>query len=233
MSPPIWIVKGPEGGLLDFMDVIDNEDAYINAWVTIINFWNFEPVRRLTAERKVTDRGIAILTLELAFFEPFGSILTGIDSDGQSQRIFSEGLRYFSNWMLENDLIGDEENKILSVIGTGAAPNVVYSYARCGLMHKMTMQGGHVFIDAYGVGRYAITDHAYEIASQSKRGTSEPDRNVFLIDPWRLLPIMERFLEDFKNNLLQSKQEGSDLYNNFKRTFERTIVAPGKTYFGI
>lgn len=233
MPPPIWIVEGPNGKLLDFNDLINKEDSYIDAWATIIHFWIFEPARQLSVGGKVTDRGIALLTLELAFFEPFGSILTGKDSDGASHKTFSEGLKRFSNWLLACNLIGDSEHKILSVVGTKSTPNMVYSYARCGLMHKMTMQGGHIFIDARETGKYAITDHSYKIISRPKNGPIEPSRNVFLIDPWRLLPLLEEFTTHFKNELYQSKLEKCDLYENFKRTFEGSFVAPGKAYFGL
>ncbi|MCP1232062.1 hypothetical protein [Acetobacter indonesiensis] len=230
MSSPIWIVRGPNGNMLDFTDVIDKEDNYIQSWATIIKFWNFEPVKLLTQGERVTDRGIAILTLELAFFEPFGSILTGQDSDGKSQKTFSEGLKYFSNWLFSKELIGEKECDILSVIGTSSSPNIVYSYARCGLMHKMTMQGSNVFVDAFGIGDYAITDFNYKIKSQNKNGSLEPSKNIFLIDPWRLLPLLEQFMDFFVEELIKSKQNGDDLYINFKNTFERTIVGPGKTY---
>jgi hypothetical protein len=129
MSHPIWIVENE----IDFHDLIDNETSYITAWVNIVKHWLFEPAGHLTTGKNVTDRGIALMTLELAFFEPFGSILTGEDSNKTSQVTFSKGLKQFANWLRKKDLIGEIEKNILSVEGTKNKPNLVYAFARCGL----------------------------------------------------------------------------------------------------
>jgi hypothetical protein len=228
MSHPIWIVDGK----LDFHDIIGHEPSYIEAWATIVAHWIFEPAQHLSSGEKVTDRGIALLTLELCFFEPFGCILTGEDSDNASQKTFCEGLKRFSDWLFRKRLIGDREKDILNVIGTTNAPNVVYAYARCGLMHKMTMQGGRIFVDARAIGRYSITNYKYKLASLRKDGSVEIGENILLIDPWRLLPQLKDFLKDFKAELCGSYPNG-ELYQRFKKTFERVIVAPGKIYFDL
>src|ERR1700733_4848133 len=103
MSHPIWIVEGK----LDFHDIIDNEPSFIAAWANIVTHWIFEPARHLCSGEKVTDRGIALLTLELAFFEPFGSILSGKDSKNVSHKTFSVGLKRFADWLFEKSLIGE------------------------------------------------------------------------------------------------------------------------------
>ena len=218
MSPPIWIVENK----LSFQDIIDNECGYIDAWETIVRSWIFEPAGHLASGKKVTDRGIALLTLELAFFEPFGSILTGEDSDGKSQKTFSKGTERFADWLFEKDLIGKSEKKTLSVIGTNKIPNIVYSFARCGLMHKMTMKGGRIFIDARTTGPYAISEYRYPIPSQAEDGSIKKGENILLIDPWRLLPQLERFLSCFVGELHGAGREDNQ-YRKFKSTF-RTHV---------
>lgn len=228
MSPPIWIVEGK----LSFQDLIGKESAYVNAWATIVEHWVFEPARHLAQHPKVIDRGMSLLMLELAFFEPFGSILTGETSNRASQAKFSAGLKRFAEWLTEKGLIGEVEADIVSVIGTEKAPNLVYSFARCGLMHSGTMNGGRIFVDALGVGRYSITDFNYLMPSRSKDGSTLSDDTIILLDPWRLLPQLQAFVKDFRTRLSESKSTDL-LYINFKQTFERSFVQPGKIYLGL
>ncbi|HYD99148.1 MAG TPA: hypothetical protein VEH84_07180 [Alphaproteobacteria bacterium] len=227
MKPPIWIVKDK----VNFRDIISDENKYVTAWFDIVKHLLIEPARRLADPEKVTDRGIALLTLELSFFEPFGSIITGESSEGASQRTFSIGLKEFAEWAKTKGFIGDKELEILSVIGTGSNPNVLYSFGRCGLMHSMTMKGGFVFIDAVQTGKYSITDLRYNIAYKNGNNIAETD-SILLVDPWRLLNQIEMFVEDFQSKLRQTPR--SDVqYINFKKTFERSFVDPGKAYFGV
>ena len=228
MFPPIWIVDRK----LSFQDIIGKESAYADAWATIVDHWIFEPARHLAQGSKVIDRGMALLTLELAFFEPFGAILTGEGSVGASQRTFSIGLKRFAEWLATQHLIGDEELYILSIIGTNSAPNLVYSFARCGLMHSGTMQGGRIFVDALNSGEYSITDFKFPIPSRAKDGSIAPANTIILFDPWRLLPQLQMFVEDFRTELCRSDTKDS-LYKNFKKTFEQTFVEPGKIYLGL
>lgn len=228
MSHPIWIVDGK----LDFRDIVDNESSYIAAWATIVEHWLFEPARHLASGNKVSDRGIALLTLELAFFEPFGSVLTGKASNDASHSTFSVGLKRFADWLSEKNFIGTIEKTILSVEGTKITPNLVYSFARCGLMHNMTMKGGRIFIDARKSGRYSITDYKYSIPSQARDGLIENAETILLIDPWRLLPQLVDFLGDFVKEL-DGSDTNSEFYQNFKKIFERMFVAPGKIYLGL
>lgn len=226
-NPPIWVVQDK----VNFRDLFGREDRYISAWHDIVEHWLFEPARHLSGGEKVVDRGISLLMLELAFFEPFGSIITGEDSNKKSGSTFATGLRRFVEWLYLKEEIGRKEKGILSAAGTGSDPNLLYSFARCGLMHQMTMRGGTVFVDALESGKYSMTVHNYQIASQGKGGAFEDKRNVFLVDPWRLLPQLEAFLAHFVKELLAASPD-SELFQNFKRTFERTIIEPGKVYFG-
>jgi hypothetical protein len=170
--------------------------------------------------------------MELAFFEPLGSILTGKKSDGRSRETFAKGLKEFANWLVAKGSIGACENAILEAGTVKGEVNVVYSFARCGLMHNMTMQGGQIFIDALGIGKYCVTDYRYKIRFQEKNETIRGGEKILLIDPWRLLLEMECFLSWFVEKLNNEGPE-TELYKNFEKTFERMIVNPGKTYFGL
>jgi len=228
MAHPIWISKG---GNLSFQSLLRDKGTYIEAWHTIVTHWMFEPCRHLAGDRQTTDRGIALLMMELAFFEPFGSILTGEDSSNASRKTFSKGLKKFADWLSSRGSIGENERAILGAGADKEEVNVVYSFARCGLMHNFTMQGGQIFIDALGIGKYSITDYEYELRFQDRKGLIQAGEKILLIDPWRLLPEMEEFLIWFVTEL-RSSGNGSEIYQNFERTFERVIVTPGKIYFG-
>jgi hypothetical protein len=229
MTHPIWISKG---GNLSFQDVLQGKTSYIDAWSTIVTHWMFEPCRLLARDRKTTDRGMALLMLELAFFEPLGSIITGSDSTQGSRKTFAKGLRQFAAWLADQNSIGETEKSILEAGCDKEEPNVVYTFARCGLMHNMTMKGGQIFIDALGVGNYSVTDYEYQIRSIAKNGTLHEGDRILLIDPWRLLIQMGHFLEWFVEKLRDAGPE-SDLYKNFAATFEQMIVRPGRVYFGL
>ena len=221
MSPPIWIVDRK----LSFQDIIGKESAYADAWATIVDHWIFEPAQHLAQDSKVIDRGMALLTLELAFFEPFGSILTGEGSGGASQRTFSIGLKRFAEWLATQHLIGDEELDILSIIGTNSVPNLVYSFARCGLMHSGTMQGGQIFVDALNSGKYSITDSEFPIPSRAKDESIAPADTIILIDPWRLLSRPQVFLKGFRTESCRSATKDS-LYKNFKSLTQKLTSGP-------
>ena len=99
-------------------------------------------------------------------------------------------------------------------------------------MHNMTMKGGQIFIDALGIGEYSVTDYQYQMRFlDNNKILIEGDR-ILLIDPWRLLMEMEKFL-DFFVEKLRSSGTKSDFYQKFVTTFERMIVKPGKVYFGL
>lgn len=218
-KPPIWIVTGK----LNFENLFDGDIDYISGWKCIVENWLLEPAHHISNTRsgtRATDRGISLLMLVLAFFEPLGSILSGKSSDGASEKTFVKGFDYFCNWLRENG----EDFKI--------EPNLVYKFARCGLMHSFTMQGGQIFIDAIGVGKTSMCEHNFVMKHTKPKsgGISGPEK-IYLIDPWRLLPQVERFCDIFCDRLRKSKDENTDLYLNFKKTFERTIVDPGKVYF--
>lgn len=215
-EPPIWIVKDK----LNFKDLIDREDHYISGWACIIENWLLEPAQHLGGNgNRVTDRGISMLMLLLSFFEPLGSILSGKDSDGASKSTFVSGFEYFSQWLKQRG----------SDFEIDAA--IVFSFARCGLMHSFTMQGGQIFIDAFGVGKTSMgkRDFAMKHTTKKPAGVSESSC-IYLIDPWRLLVEVKDFCGDFCKKLESSKEDGTELYANFKKTFERTIVDPGKVY---
>ncbi|MCP1249894.1 hypothetical protein [Gluconobacter oxydans] len=234
MSHPIWVSKG---GNLSFQDILESETKYIDAWATIVKHWIFEPCRHLALNRNTTDRGMALLMLELAFFEPLGSIITGQESTGNSRKMFATGLKEFASWLRnkdihERELIGEVEQNILCAGADTDQANAIFSFARCGLMHSMTMQGGQIFIDALGIGKFSITDYKYAISSLSKKGEVIDSETILLIDPWRLLIQMEEFTEFFVNKL-RSAGNDSQAYRKFVTTFERIIIRPGKVYLGL
>lgn len=213
---PIWIVSKK----LAFDDLIGKEDNYISGWKCVIDSWMLEPAYHMANnEKRVTDRGISMLMLLISFFEPIGAILSGESSDGSSKNSFIAGFKYFKHWLKDKG----EECEI--------DEDLVYAFARCGLMHSFTMQGGQIFVDAFGVGKTSMGKYDYRMR-HSKKKSGEPSNHevIYLIDPWRLLPQIEDFCTDFCIRLEDSKASGTGLYSNFRRTFERTIVNPGIVY---
>ena len=168
MTHPIWIPL--KVATLLSRTVLRDKGTYVDAWSTIVTHWMFEPCRHLARDRQTTDRGMALLMMELAFFEPFGSLLTGGNSNGESHKTFAKGLKEFADWLFNEGLIGESEKAILGAGAEKKETNVVYSLARCGLMHNLTMKGGQIFIDACGVGRYCVTDYEYEIRYKDRNG---------------------------------------------------------------
>ena len=187
--------------------------------------WLFEPVRHLAEVKSESDRGISLLMLELAFFEPLGSILLGKESDGNVSMHFVKGLSYFAEWMYDKQYIKKDVETILRT----EKDNLLYKLARCGLMHQFTMKGGNVFVSTIGGDSMSVLDYKMQCSPISGRVNDRQYENLFLVNPWKLLPQLEKFLDDFVKKLDDAYPKDK-LYKNFKKTFERTIVEPGKVY---
>lgn len=77
--------------------------------------WIIEPSKYLASlKAKDTNHGMALLAIQLMFFEPHGQFLSGKNSDKQAKKIFSLAFNRFIDFMKNRDTIEIVENVDIS-----------------------------------------------------------------------------------------------------------------------
>lgn len=189
---------------LSFDDLYSKRVSPIEAYRTQVTDWIINPAKMLaeTSPRN-TDHGMAILALELMFFEPHGQYLTGKDSKGNSGETFRGAFDKFQKFICTNH----QQAEFIE-------PESVWTWARNRLFHS-TRLSNPLLVNAVGIGRNAIQKN--------------PDfEDGWLIDPWRLIDLIEEYLENYISIITQNKNE--DLSKNFHVTFDR-LLGEAMRYF--
>jgi hypothetical protein len=175
--------------------------------------WLIEPAEILASNRDNSDLGIALLSLELMFFEPHGYYLNGSaarkpnkPTEWASGASFRKGFGSFVSYLRTTEEISADitEREI----------DGFYKWARCGLMHAMTMSN-EILVDALEVGGKTI--------SKALGG------QIILVDPWLLLPRLSDYIDNYVN-LLESSDKNSAARVNFDYTFSELIIKPGMRF---
>jgi hypothetical protein len=159
--------------------------------------WIIEPSKQLSKlYPDETDHGMALLAIQLMFFEPHGQFLTGEDSLQQSKKLFVIAFNKFVIFMESRNKVESHDNLNIS--------ELFYKFARCGLFHSSIM-GTEMLVSA--------------IRIQEKVFYKNPIIGGWLVDPWLMLNELEKYLDDY---LVKLADDGnSNMLENFNKTYNR------------
>jgi hypothetical protein len=197
MSSRVRLVK-----TISFDDLRRGVIAPIDAYKIQVQEWIISPGRRMAATYPgETDHGIALLALELMFFEPHGQFLQGAIGQMGSARLFCLGFDRFRRFLKEKHTIAED----IADLPT----KKIYEWARCGLFHSLLL-GKELLVDAVKHSRYCI------------------DRNNvlggWLVDPWRLLDAIESYVAAYVAEVKSGNNV--ELAKNFESTFTKLFFEP-------
>lgn len=162
--------------------------------------WIIGPARMLATQKpRNTDHGMAILALELMFFEPHGQFLDGT-LVGSKKRFCSAFDRFLDHLKARDKLLLETDD---------LSSESVYKWARCGLFHS-SLLATQLLVDAVGYSRRPL----------AKNSVLEG----WLVDPWLLLDCLEGYLADY---VVEVKRDPNSLLaNNFSKTFTTLFAEP-------
>lgn len=195
--------------------LVDPVELVLAQWTE----WFVRPARDLATEE--IDNGMAILMLELGFFETVGSYLTGRHADWRyrtdpvyrnlhtaAKDVFADGWRHFMSF-LSVHAPGEFS------IATAIDPNDLYSATRCGLFHSFQIKEEWYVLPRTGRGAFF---KAY--------GPGNTPHELFGVDPWELLTLMQQWLTGPVTSALRSC---AGTGNAFDLTYERLVAKPSST----
>lgn len=185
---------------LGFDQVQSGAVTPIQAYKIQVKDWIIGPARALaTQQPRNTDYGMAILALELMFFEPHGEFLDGTLSG--SKKRFCAAFDRFRAHLNNCGQLGDDTAMLAS--------EKVYKWARCGLFHS-SLLATELLVDAVDFSRRPLAKN--------------PVLQGWLVDPWRLLQCLEEYLEAYAKEV-ELDQSGV-LAKNFSSTFTKLFNEP-------
>ena len=182
--------------------------------------WLFRPARILAESSagnfSAMGTGMALLVLELMFFEHHGQYLTGKNSDAKasvdtkisSSRAFCIGFAAFRDYLVE---CRGQCADLLDV-----DPKHLYKLARCGLFHSFSL-------------RWEFLVDARQQSASFERNPM-PAVGGWLINPWQLLDDLQSYASEYVCALADEAHPwwapdythaGGCLYEHFERTFDR------------
>jgi hypothetical protein len=176
---PKYTVADFQSGSIDAIGILEDQ----------IHGWLFDPADALRlvsvnatagAER---HNGIAILALELLFFEPHGQYLQGAKS-GASSKTFKVGFDAFIRYLLKHDPSQASEfgrHKLHS--------KHVYGLARCGLFHSALVKRGLL----------VQPDLKGSIAFRY-----DTTMGAWVVNPWPLLTSLRLYFDSYTASLRAS-----------------------------
>ena len=192
---------------LSFADLKNGEINKIEVYTYIVKTWILNPIDLLMKDPINTDNGMAILALELMFFEPHGEYLTGNGKLGSKIK-FCKAFDEFVKYLKGNKLVSD---KLVSL-----SSESIYKWARCGLFHAGRLSD-ELLVDAVNSSKYSLSIN--------------PIMPGWLVNPWRMRSQIEMYLEHYSKEL--SKSNNGYLLDNFNRTFKRMIEDPMEKFCSI
>jgi hypothetical protein len=181
---------------ITFGDLRQGRKTSIDVYEEQIKSWLIKPLKDLAKDKKYSfENGYAMFALELLFFEPHGKYLQG-NSVSASSANFKFGFNSFLFFLSTNDFIdGSVLNKIRSLN--------FYSISRCGIYHTMTIQSG-LLIDSIHM-------------QEKKVFYNSPVNNGILVSPWNFLVALEKYFENYIENLRNNSS--SEELRKFNLTF--------------
>ncbi len=187
---------------LSFQDLQDGQVNYFDAYQKQVSAWIVSPARLLANSKpRNTDNGMALLAIELLFFEAHGQYLTGESSQNKSKRTFCHAFDRFLNFLVQEQMAN---KNILELDST-----LVYKWARCGLFHSAKLSN-ELLVDAVGFCNQPIIKN--------------PIHGGWLINPWHLIEPLNSYISNYVKEL--KKDSNSDISKNFNSTFQRLLIEP-------
>jgi|688.fasta_scaffold288131_2 hypothetical protein len=211
----IYIAPG-----LTFADLRDGTITKPDVLRAELNEWLFRPLHVLgkVSAGKFGDMGcgMAMLLLELTFFEHHGQYITGKDSDINadppvkisSTDAFIAGFNALRQYLVD---IGRGTPDLASLDAKS-----LYKFGRCGLFHSFNL-------------RWEFLVDARQVSASFERNT-HPDVGGWLINPWRMREDLESYASSYIDALATLShpwhQPGhamyaADLRQSFLTTFDR------------
>lgn len=189
---------------VSFEDVFSDQISWPQVYRNQVRSWLFEPAYKLTSNR---DHWMSLLTLLLVFFEPHGQYLGGNSSKNRSMATFKTGFKPFLSFLQNRQLVHPDFT----------AENIekLYVWARCGLMHSMTMEAD-ILVDAFGLSDHIIGRFA--------------NQRFWLVQPVEMLVELEEYFENYIRDLEAPGNE--DKLVPFNKTFDRLVLTPGRNLVG-
>jgi len=182
---------------ISFDDLQSGKVDSFEVYLSIVNKWILDPAEKIAnSYPDSTDFGMSLLALELMFFEPQGQFLTGKTSNRASKKTFCKAFDHFRDFLFEKQLI---QNEVYSLPSES-----IYKWARCGLFHSGRL-ANELLVDAIDYTTYCLEKNHI--------------LNGWLIDPWKLLPVIKLYSEDYISKL--KKRDNKELLDNFNSTFNR------------
>lgn len=183
-------------------DVTSGRISRVDAYAAQVRGWILQPGRDLAARYPTeTDHGMALLALELMFFEPHGRLLSGQPHLRSSRKLFIQGFDRFRDHLRCTEAIGGDTDELPS--------DSFYEWARCGLFHS-SLLADELLVDAVGYSGRCLAKN--------------PLLGGWLVDPWLVLDALEGYLRAYGAELESDPK--SELRRNFDAAFEGLIEAP-------
>jgi hypothetical protein len=204
MSGIIRITKN-----LSFNDLLSGSIAPVDAYRTQVHDWILSPARRLTeAYPEDTDHGMALLALELMFFEPHGHFLEGNYEQRQSKQYFCMAFERFRQFLKAKSMSAEDNDT------DDLATESIYKWARCGLFHS-TLLAKELLVDAVQFGQASFAKNP--IISGG-----------WLIDPWRMLDELEDYVDSYVSEVKADRD--SAIAMHFEATFKKLLREPAEFF---
>ncbi|WP_257306672.1 hypothetical protein [Geothrix campi] len=185
---------------LGFDEVQSGAVSAIQAYKTQVMEWVIGPAKVLAAHLpRNTDHGMAILALELMFFEPHGQFLNPATSGSRNK--FCTAFDRFREYLKSHSQILEDTDRLSS--------EKIYKWARCGLFHS-SLLASDLLVDAVEFsGRPLAKNTVLE---------------GWLVDPWLLLGCLENYLGKYVSEI-EGNPSGI-LATHFNSTFTTLFNEP-------
>jgi hypothetical protein len=165
---------------ITFGDLRQGRKTSIDVYEEQIKSWLIKPLKDLAKDKKNNfENGYAMFALELLFFEPHGKYLEG-NSISASGANFKVGFNSFLNFLYANDFI--DKNSLSKIRSLN-----FYNISRCGIYHTMTIKSG-LLIDSIHMNEIKVFYYS-------------PINNGILVSPWNFLIALEKYFENYIENL--------------------------------
>lgn len=192
---------------LSFDDLLSGSIVPVDAYRTQVRDWILSPARRLSESYpEDTDHGMALLALELMFFEPHGQFLEGKYEKGRSKHYFCTAFERFRQFL---------RGRSMSTVDTdGLRTESIYKWARCGLFHS-TLLANELLVDALQFGETSLSKNPIIAGG-------------WLIDPWRMLVELEDYVDSYVSEVRANRD--SAIATNFESTFKKLLREPAESF---
>lgn len=191
---------------LSFQDLQNSVITKHQAYREMVQSWILRPARLLcSGPLSSSDSGMALLCIELTFFEPHGQYLSGASANPRSKVRFRVGFDAFRSYLVSNGLVGNDV--------AGLKTDSFYEWARCGLFHSC-VPANELLVDAADYSQSCLTIN--------------PIFSGWLVNPWKMLDPLENYINEYIHQL----EEGKDntLNENFDFAFRKLVEIPMEHY---